>query len=577
MPKFFSFALDHVEAKEVNNGDFLELKLYMISTGVNRNNSEFLEESFEPSIPSIYNKPILAYFNPVIGDTEEHNSKTKVDSYGETYYDYEYDGAEKPVGFIPESANITVEDIDGKKWIVVDKAYIWTEYNHELTKLIQSQITKKISVEIESIDSYDEDGIEKIKLWNFLGVTILGRTKFGHPIEEGIEGAHLAIKESIKKYQSKFNFALRTYNSTTLEKYGVVMDSYKEEFLSKTKFGTGKTIPVDKSKESVSYDAWGEISKPGLRNTVLMAKNYKTLVKSVYLLVEEGWEDSPSSKLKYPVMQHKDGKMVYNAGGLLSAQQYGAKYDKAIERKAKSIRKRLDLDRPEKEEHMKKFIEAAKDSGYTLVGMSGENLVFAMECDCDKEDMAANGVILYEISKETVDSFSENDEFAWDEITGKSIDLTTRDDGDNTEYADDEDEDEQDNESEEDSDDDEKKEMAARIECLEKEKAELAKRCESAECELKAIRMAQFKEDTDAILADEVVDMDDKTHEELCDMRDSGKFATVEDFAKEVAYRKYIANKAKKSEKRALSFALNSSNADKGEKKASLFDKLSKI
>ena len=56
--------------------------------------------------------------------------------------------------------------------------------------------------------------------------------------------------------------------------------------------------------------------------------------------------------------------------------------------------------------------------------------------------------------------------------------------------------------------------------------------------------MAQFKEDTDAILADENEDMDEKTHEELVKMRDEGKFACVEDFAKEVLEFLITQNKA---------------------------------
>ena len=602
MPKVFSMPVSKIDIEEINNGDFLKLKLYAISDTVNRNGSEFLREGFEESIPTIYNKPILAYFNKKMYDTEEHNSRVDVDRYGDVFYDYDYDGAEKPVGVIPESAEIYVEQLDGKNWVVINSAYIWTEYNKRLIDVIKRQITKKVSVEIESVDSWEENGVEKIRIWKFLGITILGKDKFGNPIEEGIEGAKLVLdgyenSNTFNSYKSRFSFAMSSnkdsYYSEILEKYGVMSKVENTVFAKQDEYGTGKPISVDKSKEAVSNDSWGDVDKTTLRDTVLKARNYKTLVKSVYLDVQDGWENSPSEKLKYPVMQYKDGKFVYNAGGLLSAQQYGEKYDESIAKKALTIRKRLGLVKSEKEEKMKKFIEAAKISGFAYLGLYNGKLAFAQECDCDKEEMAEDKseLCLFEVDKELAENYAEGDEFAWDEITGRSVDLTTRDDGDHNDYSDDGDDDDDDKKSDGDEgsddddgddDDDEKEELKKKVEALEKEKCEMAQRCEAAEKELDEIRMAQFKEDTDAILADENEDMDEKTHEELVKMRDEGKFSCVEDFAKEVAYRKYLASKEEKKEmskkEQKLSFGLSNNKTEPSvSKKNILIDKLAKI
>jgi hypothetical protein len=602
MPKVFSMPVSKIDIEEINNGDFLKLKLYAISDTVNRNGSEFLREGFEESIPTIYNKPILAYFNKKMDDTEEHNSRVDVDRYGDVFYDYDYDGAEKPVGVIPESAEIYVEQLDGKNWVVINSAYIWTEYNKRLIDVIKRQITKKVSVEIESVDSWEENGVEKIRIWKFLGITILGKDKFGNPIEEGIEGAKLVLdgyenSNTFNSYKSRFSFAMSSnkdsYYSEILEKYGVMSKVENTVFAKQDEYGTGKPISVDKSKEAVSNDSWGDVDKTTLRDTVLKARNYKTLVKSVYLDVQDGWENSPSEKLKYPVIQYKDGKFVYNAGGLLSAQQYGEKYDESIAKKALTIRKRLGLVKSEKEEKMKKFIEAAKISGFAYLGLYNGKLAFAQECDCDKEEMAEDKseLCLFEVDKELAENYAEGDEFAWDEITGRSVDLTTRDDGDHNDYSDDGDDDDDDKKSDGDEgsddddgddDDDEKEELKKKVEALEKEKCEMAQRCEAAEKELDEIRMAQFKEDTDAILADENEDMDEKTHEELVKMRDEGKFSCVEDFAKEVAYRKYLASKEEKKEmskkEQKLSFGLSNNKTEPSvSKKNILIDKLAKI
>lgn len=227
MKKVYSLPVSNIDIQSVNDGDFLILTLQAISNKVNRNNSEFLESSFIPSIPTMYNKPILAYFNPKINDVEEHNFKLLKDG-NEIFSDYQYETGERPVGVIPESAEITVEPIGFKKWIVVKGAIVWSEYNYQLIKLIKQQKRKKVSVEVEVLDSYMENGIEKIRLWKFLGITILGKTPDGKVgIQEAIEGAHLRLNdmpESVvfKAYTQKLTYALNDTNkSDILSKYGL--------------------------------------------------------------------------------------------------------------------------------------------------------------------------------------------------------------------------------------------------------------------------------------------------------------------------------------------------------------------
>ena len=113
---------------------------------------------------------------------------------------------------------------------------------------------------------------------------------------------------------------------------------------AKEDYGTGETITVDKGKDSVSDKEWGKVSKTALRNKVLEAKNYKELVKEVYLVVEEGWEDAPSEKLKYPVMELVGGKAVYNREALASALGYAkANDEEEVVKKVEKIYKDLGL------------------------------------------------------------------------------------------------------------------------------------------------------------------------------------------------------------------------------------------
>ena len=577
MKKIFALEVNDYDVKELSDKQFLSMDIWAISDGINRNGSEFLEESFESAIPTFYNKPVLAFYNTTIGDTEEHNCSVNFDEDGKVFYDYQYDGAEHPVGLIPESATITIEERDGKKWIHIKDALLWYEYNHQLGQLLKKKGNKKVSVEVEFLDSYMDEGVEKVKSFMFLGVTILGKDpNTMEEYQEGIEGARLELSgytntEEFVRFKQKMSFAYNKMN--VLKKYNIEIPEDKQEFLAKSEWGTADPIKVDKSKDAVSEDSWGDVSKTELRNTVLKAKNYKTIVKSVYLLVEDGWEDSPSSHLKYPVMQYKNGTLVYNAGGLLAAQQYGEKYDEVVANKAKRIRKKLGLIETESGESMNKFIEFARDSANLIyIGSMDGKYIFvkaADEADCEKCEMS-----VFEIEKEKAEmkDCEGCEEFDWDELTersikfsdcedcggakeveveetsadGEEVEAGTVEDHEQFEEKDDEDEEEGSEEEKEDKEEEDDKE-----EYVSKEEYDALK-CQYAELEAKynvlfaekeESRILKMKEDTDAILSDEDEDLDEKTKEDLRRRRDAGEFADVEAFVRELSYRKYTAKK----------------------------------
>jgi hypothetical protein len=123
-----------------------------------------------------------------------------------------------------------------------------------------------------------------------------------------------------------------------------------EEF-AKEDLGKGSALTADKSKEKVSDTAWGDVDKTALMHKVLGASNYKSLVHDVYLLVEDGWEDHPSSSLKYPVMQLVGDTFVYNKSGLSAALgRAKGQGESAVANKVESIQTKLGLNKTEKEE-----------------------------------------------------------------------------------------------------------------------------------------------------------------------------------------------------------------------------------
>lgn len=120
---------------------------------------------------------------------------------------------------------------------------------------------------------------------------------------------------------------------------------------ARDEYGTGAKIKIDKSKDSVSDKDWGDVDKTELRHKVLNAKNYKSLVYDVYAEVEEGWEESPSSKLKYPIMLIEGSVAVYARYGLSSALGYAkAENNTSVIDKVEKLYETLKIN--EKEEKM---------------------------------------------------------------------------------------------------------------------------------------------------------------------------------------------------------------------------------
>lgn len=316
--KKISFILDSeaIKLSKVLSKDFLEIEIYAISEGINRNNFSFLLRSMEESLYTFDDKPVLAYFNPFTRGIEEHNSTISLDQEtGEEFYDYTGPNAEKPVGLIsPGTAEIV--DYNGKKWIKVN-AKLWVKYNRQIIKNLLKAKSRKVSVEIEVLESYeDENGVEIIEKFTLDGITILQyRPNTTILVDEGIEGAKLNLKEfanssDFKTFQKKMAFA---YSQQSLSE-----NENKEDITYVEK----EKILIDNSKESaIMEDDW---EKPNadfydwLRN----ASNFKTLSKENSLILEDDWETNIDSN-KYSHHSCSDGKLVVNKKGVMAAYSRG--------------------------------------------------------------------------------------------------------------------------------------------------------------------------------------------------------------------------------------------------------------
>lgn len=194
----------------------------------------------------------------------------------------------------------------------------------------------------------------------------LGKETYHKYYIEAIYDTHIIVfdNEKNEKYKIKYHVdesGKATIDFTTIKPLEDDLKKFSAVTYAKEEIGTETALKVDKSKESMSDDAWGGIDKSMLRKRVIKAKNFKTIAKDVFMELREGWEDGKESSLKYPIMQLDGDSLVYNRSALGSAKAYADKNNMTeVLDKLKSIYKKMGLEFELKEDKPKAMYEIGK-------------------------------------------------------------------------------------------------------------------------------------------------------------------------------------------------------------------------
>ena len=363
--KKITFSTNNLEILQQDD-DVMIVSLRLLHTGRNANRVDLPKLGVEDSIPTFWNKPIIYKFNNEYfpTDVDDHNTSRE-------------NSFMNIAGSIIESG--------GYKWVREDEVdylefigVIHKIYQPVLVDIIKNRDGNlKVSIEIKPTKAFkDNDGYLVVERFKLLSVCLLGKQ-----IREGIENSQLNVVK----------FSAEVYNEKFLK--------FSEDF--KMKYGTKQSIKLNKSKDSVSFDKWGDVDKIGLRNRVLEAKNYKTLIKSVYLKIEEGWENAPSEKLKYPVMQIKDGELVYNRYAISSALGYAKAEDvQDVVDKANSLLDKLNIKEGEQVEEKEEVMVNQEEE---VVAEVEETEKFEAEEETQEEEVQE------EVEEEKEEEFEETE------------------------------------------------------------------------------------------------------------------------------------------------------------------------
>ena len=244
-------------------------------------------------------------------------------------------------GYFPKEQEIVFEEeeIDGEK-IVKAKAFcvISKMYGQEFNDIFSYNNLRNTSVEM-TVET------EKNNENKVVGFDIYGLTCLGMAVKGSCPDANMKMIRFSEEEANAFFNKVHKNSLTALEQFAESRKKLMAE---------SKSYKIDKSKEAMSNKAWGDIDKTELRNKIMEAKNRSTLVKAVYMLVEDGWEEAPSEHLKYPAMCFEGDTLVYNKGGLASALGYAKKEEEtAVVNKINKIYKNLGLDQDGKEDDAK--------------------------------------------------------------------------------------------------------------------------------------------------------------------------------------------------------------------------------
>ena len=338
------FSVEDVQLYREQNEDpdFAYVEIWALAEGNNSHRNPFSKEVLERDAHTFKGKFIVAKYNKFEKDTEAHTLNQSI------------------LGYVPpnEEIEFKTKEVDGvEKEFVVVKGVLSKIYAKEVVDLFRTNNGRTVSCEFSCATQYeeneygraiDENGLElgidnPVLKYHIHGITVLG-LKYN----PSVAGTEIKVKQFAEKCEQQ---SLKQFAEERKEKLKLV------------------SHPMNKSKSAVDMGDWnGDKAK----NDLLKEKNFKTLAKSVCLLLEDGWEEKKKGALKYPVMNLKDGKWVYNAEGLSSARAYGEQHDPSVADKAISIQKRLGLyNKEDKEDNMeeeKKLSESeSKDTEKDIV------------------------------------------------------------------------------------------------------------------------------------------------------------------------------------------------------------------
>lgn len=326
--KQVKFSIEDFQLDDYNDEEFAIANVTFLSTSENTHKIHITKEVLEENAKTVLGKWLVGEYDGFYDDVTTHTDNQQIFGYFPPNQEVVF--TEKD-GIIKASANAIISKI----------------YSTQLYDLFVDEDTKKdVSVEmIVNGEEYDDGSIDASS-FRIVGVTVLGKV-LGRDVHGSCPDAKMNMIRFSTEDANKF-YASRNDSLAELQRFS----KERRKSMADIKYKINKTELKD--------TPWGDVDKVEMRNKIMEASNKATLVKFVYMLVEDGWEEAPSEHLKYPIAQLINDTFYYNRYGLASALAYAKQENEdAVVAKIEKIYDKFDLDKEKKEDMAMKEIEFA--------------------------------------------------------------------------------------------------------------------------------------------------------------------------------------------------------------------------
>jgi hypothetical protein len=319
------FSIDDISLyRDDDDMDFAEVEIWSLADGENSHHNPFSREVLEKDADTFKGKFIVAKYDKYSDDVTTHVPDEAI------------------IGYIDPREDIQFKDkeVNGEtREFVVVKGLLSKIYATDVVEMFRKNNDRTVSCEFSCMTEHEEDNDGN-------PMDEFGNKMFGqdNPVLSyhihGITVLGLNYKPSVPQTEIKVKKFAEKIDNDSLKRFA---EERKEKLT--------KTYKVDKTE--IKDTAWGNVDKTSMRNKIMKSKNRGSLVKDVYAQVLNGWEDSPSEDLKYPLMQLVGDTFYYNRGALSSALAYAKQHnDSDVVSKVEKLYKKFKLDEPNKEDNM---------------------------------------------------------------------------------------------------------------------------------------------------------------------------------------------------------------------------------
>lgn len=218
------------------NSQFAKVKVYVLYTGLNRNNSYISKQTVENALYSLKNVPVVGEWIEENKNFGGHGGKIEIKDEEMKFID-----TTKPYGVVPSDAEFKWEVVREKDGITENEyltttAYLWYGRYPEVDKVLNEGNWQSMEIDIGDYE-WNESGQFEIKSFEFSALCILGKDDdIDKNVEPCFESSSI-VRYSFNKdeFKLEFNKMIDEIKNINQEDYNLTKESDGDNVAKKEK------------------------------------------------------------------------------------------------------------------------------------------------------------------------------------------------------------------------------------------------------------------------------------------------------------------------------------------------------